>query len=139
MRPIHPFQKHYCVLFLSIALLATFITLKKRYRSSPNVLLVNYTNDFTDYTRWNTSLTQRYFSSEEDVFKVNSSDAREVMDDHRVVYILGLFELTTKWGRRLEGESEMAAAKLAVDHVNALNVLPGYSLELLVNDTEVRL
>lgn len=68
---------------------------------------------------------------------MNLSGVRDVLDDHRVVYILGLFELTTKWGRRLEGESEMSAAKLAVDHVNALNVLPGYTLELLVNDTEV--
>ncbi|XP_018573982.1 gamma-aminobutyric acid type B receptor subunit 1-like [Anoplophora glabripennis] len=136
MRPIHPFQKHFCVLFLSIALLATFITLKKRHMPSSDAFSANYTDDFLAYVHSNTSLAQRYFTLENDISRMNLSRARNVIDERRVVYILGLFELTTKWGRRYEGESEMSAAKLAVDHVNALNVLPGYSLELLVNDTE---
>lgn len=53
------------------------------------------------------------------------------------VSLLGLFELTTQNGVRPEGVSEMYAAKLAVKHINNRNILPGYTLELLTNDTKV--
>ncbi|ENN82215.1 hypothetical protein YQE_01409, partial [Dendroctonus ponderosae] len=52
-----------------------------------------------------------------------------------MLYIPGLFELTTKLGGR-SGVSELMAANLAVQHVNALNILPGYKLILLINDTQ---
>lgn len=58
-------------------------------------------------------------------------------DANRTVYFLGLFELSTKWGERRESFSEVSAAKLAVKHVNQLQVLPGYNLSLLINDTKV--
>lgn len=56
------------------------------------------------------------------------------------VSLLGLFELTTlAGGERWEGRSELAAAKLAVKHVNERRLLPGYVLELITNDTQVSL
>lgn len=55
----------------------------------------------------------------------------------KFVNILGLFELSTKWGERKEGESEILAAEVAIQHINEMNVLPGYTLRLLVNDTRV--
>lgn len=53
------------------------------------------------------------------------------------VSLLGLFELTTQNGARPEGVSEVYAAELAVKHINDRNILPGYTLELLTNDTKV--
>lgn len=53
------------------------------------------------------------------------------------VSILGLFEMSNRWGDRPEGRSELAAAKLAVRHVNKREVLPGFHLELHTNDTKV--
>ncbi|KAF5289126.1 hypothetical protein FQA39_LY15228 [Lamprigera yunnana] len=49
---------------------------------------------------------------------------------------LGLFELSTMWGAREEGFSELAAARLAINHVNNLKILPGYVLKLITNDTK---
>lgn len=54
------------------------------------------------------------------------------------VSLLGLFELTTHLGTRWEGKSELAAAELAVKHINERRLLPGYLLELITNDTQVR-
>lgn len=60
-------------------------------------------------------------------------------DDDIVVTLLGLFELSTKNNSvRSEGHSELAAARLAVRHINKLHLLPGYRLELVTNDTKVR-
>jgi hypothetical protein len=54
------------------------------------------------------------------------------------VSLLGLFELTTHLGKvRWEGKSELAAAELAVRHINERGLLPGYILELITNDTQV--
>ncbi|GLV22142.1 metabotropic GABA-B receptor subtype 3, partial [Carabus blaptoides fortunei] len=53
-----------------------------------------------------------------------------------VVSLLGLFELSTRSGERPEGRSELAAAQLAVKHINTRKLLPGYTLELLTNDTQ---
>lgn len=53
------------------------------------------------------------------------------------ISLLGLFELTTRWGLRPEGQSELAAAQMAVKHINRQGILPGYTLELITNDTQV--
>lgn len=53
------------------------------------------------------------------------------------VSLLGLFEMTTHLGTRWEGQSELAAAELAVKHINERGLLPGYLLELITNDTQV--
>lgn len=54
------------------------------------------------------------------------------------VSLLGLFELTSRMGVRAEGKSELAAAELAVKHINERELLKGYTLELVTNDTQVR-
>ncbi|XP_021704022.1 gamma-aminobutyric acid type B receptor subunit 2 [Aedes aegypti] len=54
----------------------------------------------------------------------------------REVSILGLFELSTRHGIRKEGYSELAAAQLAVRHINRRGLLLGYTLKLLTNDTK---
>lgn len=54
------------------------------------------------------------------------------------VSILGLFEMTTLMGERRDGKSELAASELAVKHINELGLLPGYTLELINNDTQVK-
>lgn len=53
------------------------------------------------------------------------------------IVLLGLFELSTKMGPRPEGLSELIAAQMAVEHINRKKLLPGYTLELLTNDTQV--
>lgn len=55
----------------------------------------------------------------------------------RPLYIGGLFDLSGERGDAL-GSSELTAAKLAVHYVNKENILPGYEIFLLVNDTKVR-
>ncbi|XP_026732730.1 gamma-aminobutyric acid type B receptor subunit 2 [Trichoplusia ni] len=55
---------------------------------------------------------------------------------NRIVSILGLFELSVGDLPRADGVSELAAAKLAVDHVNKRGLLPGYKLHLITNDTK---
>lgn len=55
------------------------------------------------------------------------------------VSLLGLFEMTTHLGKtRWEGQSELAAAKLAVKHINERRLINGYVLDLITNDTQVR-
>lgn len=60
-------------------------------------------------------------------------------DGRTIVTILGLFELSLAGGRRMrpDGRSELAAAQLAVRHINEQRVLPGYRLALVTNDTQV--
>ena len=55
---------------------------------------------------------------------------------HRV-YIGGLFELMDTPGIVAYGRSELAAAKLAIRHVNKRGILPGYKLHMVYNDTKV--
>ena len=53
------------------------------------------------------------------------------------ITVLGLFDMTTRTGERTEGRSELAAARLAVRHINERQLLAGYQLELITNDTKV--
>lgn len=55
------------------------------------------------------------------------------------LYILGLIELTTKFGKRDEGYAEMEAAKIAINRINEMNLLSRYNLTLIVNDTQVHI
>ncbi|XP_051153184.1 uncharacterized protein LOC127276638 isoform X2 [Leptopilina boulardi] len=52
------------------------------------------------------------------------------------VTILGLFELTQKNEPRPEGPSELQAAKLAIDKINQMELLPKFHLRLHHNDTQ---
>lgn len=55
----------------------------------------------------------------------------------KVVTILGLFEMSTSAGERAEGRSELAAALLAIRHINQRKVLGEFQLRILTNDTKV--
>lgn len=55
---------------------------------------------------------------------------------HRV-YIGGLFELTDTPRIVTYGRSELAAAKLAIRHINQQGILPGHKLHMVYNDTKV--
>ena len=52
------------------------------------------------------------------------------------LYIGGLFDLSGSRGETL-GRSELTAAALAIDHINKKDVLLGYELKLITNDTGV--
>lgn len=75
--------------------------------------------------------------------KIPTTDGKDVKSVNRdakklsKVSLLGLFEMTTHLGERWEGRSELAAAELAVKHINERGLLPGYILELITNDTQV--
>jgi hypothetical protein len=63
--------------------------------------------------------------------------AKSPSDHVERITVLGLFDMTTRTGERPEGRSEMAAARLAVRHINDRQLLAGYQLELITNDTKV--
>ncbi|KAG8291163.1 Receptor ligand binding region [Homalodisca vitripennis] len=54
----------------------------------------------------------------------------------KAITILGLFELSTAAGERAEGRSELAAALMAIKHVNQRRLLGDYQLRILTNDTK---
>ena len=58
-------------------------------------------------------------------------------DDLKTIYIGGLFEITSD-SEVGEGCTELAAARLALHHVNNARVIPGYRLDIVYNDTKVR-
>lgn len=59
--------------------------------------------------------------------------------DKLEVTILGLFELSTGNEPRHEGLTELAAAQLAIDRVNQMEMLDNFRLRLIHNDTKVKL
>ncbi|KAL4230676.1 hypothetical protein ACF0H5_011052 [Mactra antiquata] len=68
---------------------------------------------------------------------INQSSAvdKSISSIKKPLYIGGLFELSGPRNENL-GKSELTAAKLAVQHVNKENILPGHELKLLHNDTK---
>ncbi|KYM91462.1 Gamma-aminobutyric acid type B receptor subunit 2 [Atta colombica] len=75
----------------------------------------------------------------------NDSDSRTKIDvtipsvrpiEKINITILGLFEMTHRAVPRLEGSSELQAAKLAVERVNELDILKRFRLRLIYNDTK---
>ncbi len=53
------------------------------------------------------------------------------------IYIGGLFELSETPAGITYGQSELAAAQLAIRHINQQRILLGYKLHMLYNDTKV--
>ncbi|XP_068236918.1 uncharacterized protein [Palaemon carinicauda] len=54
----------------------------------------------------------------------------------QLVPILGLFDLTARPEQHMGGASELAAARLALKHINEKGVLPGHRLVMFHNDTQ---
>ncbi|XP_055540393.1 gamma-aminobutyric acid type B receptor subunit 2 isoform X2 [Wyeomyia smithii] len=101
-----------------------FVTRGRVLRSvSKSVLLVNETN----------VLNRNSINTAFERTRLSAAGGKKRL---REVSILGLFELSTRQGVRKEGYSELAAAQLAVQHINRRGLLLGYTLKLLTNDTK---
>lgn len=111
------------VLLVSLAIVATYITSKTWILTGDPFSNQN----FSVFRR----ITDEFRS---DLLKLTN---RTQSGNDKVIYFLGLFELSTLNGPRLEAGSEVSAAKLAVKHVNSKDVLPGYLIKLIINDTKV--
>ena len=113
---------------------------------------INYTSHLVSYQNRNVNHSEDYLTKNRNrinnVFErardplqfpnKTSIKLRNRFKQSGKVSLLGLFELTTRWGERPEGQSELAAAQMAVRHINRRGLLPGYTLELITNDTQVR-
>lgn len=56
----------------------------------------------------------------------------------KTIFILGLFALTDGVSEKTAGLSEVAAASLAIEHINQMQILGcEYELKMLVNNTQV--
>ncbi|KAK9885646.1 hypothetical protein WA026_012410 [Henosepilachna vigintioctopunctata] len=113
-----------------------------------NVLIPNkkpfgvFINDskthFDELDHWENNITTGNSENLTDAPLCGRELANDIyLSGSKVVNVLGLFELSTKWGKREAGESEVWAAKIAIERINRLNIIPGYSMNLLVNDTKV--
>ncbi|XP_068141556.1 gamma-aminobutyric acid type B receptor subunit 2 [Drosophila tropicalis] len=96
-----------------------------------------YGGNSTNITNWQLQQQQQRYLKVNQVFE---SERRmsyaEIERNHGKIVLLGLFELTTKRGPRPDGLSELGAATMAVEHINRKQLLPGYTLELVTNDTQ---
>lgn len=81
---------------------------------------------------------QRYLKVNQVFESERRMSPAEVQRNHGKIVLLGLFELSTSRGPRPDGLSELGAATMAVEHINRKRLLPGYTLELVTNDTQVR-
>lgn len=105
----------------------------------PTIHTSSYTNSNSSSGSSNLSSwqQQRYLKVNQ-VFESERRMSRdEIQRNHGKIVLLGLFELSTKRGPRPDGLSELGAATMAVEHINRKRLLPGYTLELVTNDTQV--
>lgn len=122
-------KRHFFVFILTLATITSFISLKYKneqklrifHQDSHNITKINHSDDFL--------LNQNCFD--------NLSWPNIKQKEKLNLYILGLFELSTKHGKRCDGYTEVEAAKMAINHINTMNILPYYHLNLLINDTQV--
>ncbi|XP_034471804.1 gamma-aminobutyric acid type B receptor subunit 2 [Drosophila innubila] len=111
----------------------TKVKRRQRLNSHSNLPASNLPAAPTNLSSWQ---QQRYLK----VNQVFESERRmshdEIQRNHGKIVLLGLFELSTKRGPRPDGLSELGAATMAVEHINRKRLLPGYTLELVTNDTQ---
>ncbi|KAH8266473.1 hypothetical protein KR044_002298, partial [Drosophila immigrans] len=115
----------------------TKVKRRQRLNSHSNLPTINAAaaglGSTTNLSSWQ---QQRYLK----VNQVFESERRmshdEIQRNHGKIVLLGLFELSTKRGPRPDGLSELGAATMAVEHINRKQLLPGYTLELVTNDTQ---
>lgn len=141
------YQKHLCVVILLLGSMATLITISNKYNlntfpeqnftNSSVVEIQNEDEILNQNTNYYFNSVRKSYRNKFNIpqMQQNASGKSEFIE----IYILGLFELSTKWGKRADGYSEMVAAHLAVKHVNDFQILPGYKLKLITNDTKVNL
>lgn len=85
MWPTHSFHKHLCVIFLTSAIITSLLILKNSKNQN------NPIRNSRNRTRPN-------------IFHFPFEKKRNNKTGGEIIYILGLFELTTKWGKRPEGK-----------------------------------
>jgi len=116
---------------------STRTKVKRRQRLNSQSNLPASTSNLGSPTNLSSWQQQRYLK----VNQVFESERRmshdEIQRNHGKIVLLGLFELSTKRGPRPDGLSELVAATMAVEHINRKQLLPGYTLELVTNDTQV--
>lgn len=85
----------------------------------------------------NASLHSKMCQPNETKVYLNSQDV-QVNNTDTILYIGGLFDIK---GQRASwmGTSELLSAKVAIQNINELYFLEGFSLQLLENDTQVGL
>ncbi|ALC37925.1 GABA-B-R3 [Drosophila busckii] len=109
---------------------------KRRQRLNSHSNLPSLSNASAGVANLSSWQQQRYLK----VNQVFESERRmthaEIQRNHGKIVLLGLFELSTKRGPRPDGLSELGAATMAVEHINRKQLLPGYTLELVTNDTQ---
>ncbi|KAK5644175.1 hypothetical protein RI129_008020 [Pyrocoelia pectoralis] len=126
----NPLQRHVCAFIIFIGCITTYVTYKNKSASVFDEHFSNGTNISVSNFK-EVKMFKNYRNS------FNIPNLRNGNDDgNNEIYILGLFELSTKWGKREEGISELTAAELAINHVNKFKILPGYQLKLITNDTK---
>ncbi|XP_030383827.1 gamma-aminobutyric acid type B receptor subunit 1 [Scaptodrosophila lebanonensis] len=127
----------------------TKVKRRQRLHTHSNLPSINMSNSSTAYfSAFSTSTAallsnlsswqqqQRYLKVNQ-VFESERRMSRaEIQQNHGKIVLLGLFELSTKRGPRPDGLSELGAATMAVEHINRKQLLPGYTLELVTNDTQ---
>lgn len=63
--------------------------------------------------------------------------SEEATDNRTTLYLLGLFPFSDPWPG---GETMLPAVQIAIEHINnRSDILPGYRLALIWEDTEVRI
>ena len=65
---------------------------------------------------------------------VSDTGSSQSSEESNWIYIGGLFELSER-----EGESALSAAKMAIEDVNRQQIVKGFKLKLVWNDTQVSL
>ncbi|KAH8360942.1 hypothetical protein KR093_000535, partial [Drosophila rubida] len=114
----------------------TKVKRRQRLNSHSNLPTINAAAALGSTTNLSSWQQQRYLK----VNQVFESERRmshdEIQRNHGKIVLLGLFELSTKRGPRPDGLSELGAATMAVEHINRKQLLPGYTLELVTNDTQ---
>ncbi|XP_074651672.1 uncharacterized protein LOC141906324 [Tubulanus polymorphus] len=68
-------------------------------------------------------------------YHTHDKEISSLAEGKTIIYIGGLFELS-ETSFAANGHSELAAAQMAIDHVNLADFLPGYYLKMLFNDTQ---
>ncbi|KAH8409568.1 hypothetical protein KR222_008550 [Zaprionus bogoriensis] len=111
----------------------TKVKRRQRLNSQSNLPTISSSSLAANLSSWQ---QQRYLKVNQ-VFESERRMSRdEIQRNHGKIVLLGLFELSTKRGPRPDGLSELGAATMAVEHINRKRLLPGYTLELVTNDTQ---
>lgn len=126
-------KRHFFVFILTLVTLTSLISLKNKNEQKKRM----YNHDLSNVTKLNIDNSHFLLNHINNNNFDNLSWPNNGRNDKINLYILGLFELSTKNGKRCDGYIEVEAAKMAINHVNKMNILPYYHLNLLINDTQV--